>query len=139
MIKVTDDRFQIPDNFDFGTYTRGSFKVMKDDLYTVRIRISPAWARWVEERTWHESQRIQKQFDGGIEIIFRVASLDEIRQWVLSLGPEAVVVEPWELHESVCDSHRETLAGYGTEEISVREPVRELTVMDEHSRYGDRR
>ncbi|MFH2075475.1 MAG: transcriptional regulator, partial [Pseudomonadota bacterium] len=113
MLRVTDDKFQIPADFDFDAYTRSSFKVMKDDLYTVRIRISPAWARWVEERTWHESQRIQKQFDGGIEIIFRVAGMDEIRQWVLSLGPEAVVVDPWELRELVQLSLAETLSKYG--------------------------
>ena len=40
---------------------------------------------------------IQKQLDGAIEIIFRVAGLDEIKQWVLGLGPEAYVVEPEEL------------------------------------------
>lgn len=113
MLRVTGDTFDIPADFDFDAYTRHGFKVMKDDLHTVRIRISPEWARWVEERTWHESQRIQKQFDGGIEIIFRVAGLDEIRQWVLSLGPEAVVVAPWALREMVCGSLAETLAQYG--------------------------
>ena len=40
---------------------------------------------------------IQKHLDGAIEIIFRVAGLDEIKQWVLGLGPEAIVVEPEEL------------------------------------------
>jgi hypothetical protein len=28
-------------------FTGNSFKVMHDDLYTVKVRISPAWARWV--------------------------------------------------------------------------------------------
>ena len=40
---------------------------------------------------------IQKQLDGAIEIIFQVAGLDEIKQWVLGLGPEAYVVEPEKL------------------------------------------
>ena len=36
---------------------RGSFKVMHDELYTVKVRISPGWARWVGEKIWHESQK----------------------------------------------------------------------------------
>lgn len=97
MLKVTDDSFETPKSFDFQKYIRQGFKVMHDELYTVRIMISPSWSRYVGEKIWHESQMIQKQLDGAIEIIFRVAGLDEIKQWVLGLGSEAYVVEPEEL------------------------------------------
>jgi predicted DNA-binding transcriptional regulator YafY len=97
MLRMTDDHFKIPGTFSFKNHIRHSFKVMQDDLYAVIIRISPAWARYVGEKIWHESQRIQKLIDGGIEISFKVAGLSEIGQWVLSMGPEAVVVEPAEL------------------------------------------
>ena len=59
---------------------RHSFKVMHDELYTVKVRISPGWARWVGEKIWHESQKITKLPDGGLEITFRVAGLDEIKR-----------------------------------------------------------
>ena len=80
---------------------RYSFKVMHDELYTVKVRISPAWVRWVGEKIWHESQKITKLLDGGIELTFKVAGLDEIKRWVLSLGPEALVLEPKRLQEMV--------------------------------------
>jgi hypothetical protein len=67
----------------------------------------------VGERIWHESQSIQKQIDGGIEIVFRVAGLDEIKQWVLSLGAEAYVLEPEQLREVVITALGQTLAQYG--------------------------
>ena len=51
-------------------FMRHSFKVMHDELYTVKIRISPAWARWVGEKVWHESQKITKLPAGGLEITF---------------------------------------------------------------------
>lgn len=94
MLRVTEDHFKIPNTFSFESYVSHSFKVMQDELYGVTIRISPAWARYVAEKIWHESQRIQQLIDGGIEISFKVAGLKEICQWVLSMGPEAVVVEP---------------------------------------------
>jgi len=87
--------------------------VMHDELHTVRIRISPGWSRWVGERIWHESQTIQKQFDGAIEIVFRVAGLEEIKQWALSLGPEAYVIEPEQLREVIVTALSQTLAQYG--------------------------
>jgi WYL domain len=54
----------------------------------VKVRISPGWARWVGEKVWHESQKARKLPDGGLELTFRVAGLEEIKRWVLGLGPE---------------------------------------------------
>jgi predicted DNA-binding transcriptional regulator YafY len=53
------------------------------------------------EKIWHESQKITKLLDGGIELTFKVAGIDEIKRWVLSLGPEALVLEPKRLQEMV--------------------------------------
>ena len=114
---------KLPDDFSFEDYVGHSFKVMQDELYGVTIRISPAWARYVGEKIWHESQQIQKLIDGGIEISFKVAGLDEIRQWVMSLGPEAVVVAPDELRLSVEDSLRATLSQYTGIEDDIRNEV----------------
>lgn len=119
MLKMTDEYFKVPADFSFDQYIKNSFKVMQDELHTVRIRISSEWARYVGEKIWHPSQRIQKQFDGGIEVILQVAGLDEIRQWVLSLGPEACVVEPEELRLSVADSLRAALDQYSGSESAI--------------------
>ena len=101
MLKITDERFTPPKDFNLDDFMRHSFKVMHDELYTVRVRISPAWARWVGEKIWHESQRAKKNGDGSLELTFKVAGLDEIKRWVLSFGPEAVVMEPEKLQEMV--------------------------------------
>jgi predicted DNA-binding transcriptional regulator YafY len=113
MLHLTDETFTEPKDFRFEEFIRHGFKVMHDELHTVRIRISPGWSRWVGERIWHESQTIQKQFDGAIEIVFRVAGLEEIKQWALSLGPEAYVIEPEQLREVVVTALGQTLAQYG--------------------------
>jgi predicted DNA-binding transcriptional regulator YafY len=82
---------------------RHSFKVMHDEVYTVKVRISPGWARWVGEKIWHESQKVRKNGDGSLELTFQVAGLDEIKGWVLSFGLEAVIWEPAKLRETVQD------------------------------------
>ncbi len=120
MLKVTDETFKTPKSFDFQKYICHGFKVMHDELYTVRILISPSWSRYIGEKIWHESQRIQKQLDGAIEIMFRVAGLDEIKKWVLGLGSEAYVLEPEELRELVRLELRSTLNQYKEGRINDR-------------------
>jgi len=116
MLQSTGERFTVPADFSFEEYVRHSFKVMTDELYTVRVRVSPGWARYVSERTWHASQHIQKLIDGGIEISFRVAGLEEIQQWVMSLGEEACVIEPAELRVAMRQGHLAAAAQYGEDD-----------------------
>ena len=99
---------------------RHSFKVMHDELYTVKVRISPGWARWVAEKIWHDSQKITKLPDGSLEITFRVAGLDEIKRWILSFGPEAAVWEPEKLKEMVRKDLSRNLAQYSMGPSAVK-------------------
>ena len=127
MLRVTEETFDPPKDFDLDACLRHSFKVMRDELHTVRIRISPAWARYVGEKIWHESQKAKKLPDGGLELTFRVAGLEEIMRWVLSLGSEVYVLEPERLKEMVRESLGQTLAKYEAKDrlaqnLSLRRP-----------------
>jgi predicted DNA-binding transcriptional regulator YafY len=97
-----------------------SFKVMHDEVYTVKIRISPGWARWVGEKIWHESQKAKENGDGSLELSFRVAGLEEIKRWVLSLGPEALIIEPEQLKEMIRRDLSRNLAQYSTRPIAAK-------------------
>ncbi|MFC1895068.1 helix-turn-helix transcriptional regulator [Thermodesulfobacteriota bacterium] len=123
MLRVTKETFEPPKDFDLDAYLGHSFKVMQDDLHTVTVRISPGWSRWVGEKIWHESQKGRRLSDGSLELSFRVAGLDEIRQWVLSLGPEAKVMEPKQLEDMVTESLQKTLEQY---EAGDRLPMLDL-------------
>ena len=117
MLRTAEEKFDPPKDFSLDGFLKYSFKVMQDELHTVKIRISPEWSRWVGEKIWHESQKARKLDDGGLEMTFRVAGLDEIRMWVLSLGPEAEVVAPESLRNLVRESLENALGCY-------QEPVR---------------
>jgi predicted DNA-binding transcriptional regulator YafY len=117
-VTVTDERFTIPKDFNLDDFMRHSFKVMHDELYTVKVRISPNWARWVGEKIWHESQKATKLPDGRLEITFRVAGLDEIKRWILSFGPEGQVLEPSRLKQMVCVDLQKSLGQYTAHRIA---------------------
>ncbi|MDH4266088.1 MAG: WYL domain-containing protein [Deltaproteobacteria bacterium] len=119
MLNITDEWFIFPRDFSRDDFMRHSFKVMHDELYTVKVRISPEWPRWVGEKVWHESQKITKLPNGGLEMTFRVAGLDEIKRWILSFGLEAVVLEPEKLKEMVRKDLSKNLAQYSTSAVSM--------------------
>jgi predicted DNA-binding transcriptional regulator YafY len=119
MLNFTDERFTIPKEFNLNDFMRDSFKVMHDELYMVKVRISPGWARWVGEKVWHESQKIKRNGDGSLEMTFQVAGLDEIKRWILSFGPECQVLEPVQLKDIVRKDLFNNLAQYSTRPISI--------------------
>jgi predicted DNA-binding transcriptional regulator YafY len=127
MLNLTDERFTTPREFSLDGFMRHSFKVMHDELYTVRVRISSGWARWVGEKIWHESQKITKLPNGGLEITFRIAGLDEIKRWVLSFGPECVVLEPERLRKLVQQDLNRNLAQYSRPPVA-KNMMKEMTV-----------
>ncbi len=122
LLSLLDEKFELPDDFDLDEYTRHSFKVMQDELYTVKVRITPAWARYIGEKIWHESQKSRKLPDGSLELTFQVAGLDEIKQWIMSLGPEAYVKEPERLRDMVKADMKKALVQYEEIRPAYQEP-----------------
>ena len=99
-------QFCLPDDFDL------------DELYTVKVRITPAWARYIGEKIWHESQQTKKLTDGSLELTFQVAGFDEIKQWIMSLGPEAYVIELERLRDMIKADLKKTLIQYKPKLVS---------------------
>ena len=60
--------------------------------------------------------------DGSLELTFQVAGLDEIRQWVLSLGPEVYVIEPEILKNVVQADMKKALIQYERIRPAYQEP-----------------
>ena len=135
LLEVTGEKFMPPGDFKIEEYMRHSFNVMHDDLYTVRVKISPQWARWVGEKIWHESQKTEQTPDGGLELTFRVAGLDEIKRWILSLGPEAHVLEPEALKKTVQKDLRRTLQQYAV--MKMAGPARTAILRGSRAKEND--
>ena len=106
-IGLSEEAFEIPDTFDFEEYTAGSFGVVAEPATTVRIRFAKERALYVEEHTWHPSQKASRESDGSLVLTLEVGASSELRDWVLSFGPDARVLEPESLREDV----RASLAG----------------------------
>jgi predicted DNA-binding transcriptional regulator YafY len=112
-ITLTTERYEIPDDFDFRTYMAGALAIEKGARPApVAIRFAPRQARWIRERRWHASARIQEEMGGGLVLRMMVAETSELRRWVLQFGSEAEVVSPASLRKSVADDLRRAAAAY---------------------------
>ncbi len=111
-IEATDTRFETRDDFDFDAYTASSFGVIAEPATRVRIVFESSWATYVEEHTWHPSQKLEALPDGRLELSMEVGGIAELRIWVLSFGAGAEVLEPEALRGDVRRELETAMARY---------------------------
>ncbi len=116
-IELGDERFEVPDDFDFDAYTASSFGVIAEPATQVRIVFEPAWAAYVSEHRWHPSQQLETLPDGRIELSMEVGGTAELTRWLLSFGDGAAVLEPAQLRDELRQALEAALARYGDSEL----------------------
>ncbi|MDD2574563.1 MAG: WYL domain-containing protein [Bacillota bacterium] len=72
-------------------------------MIDVAIRFDPHQARWIRERNWHPSQRLEFLEDGSLILTMTVSSLDEVKRWMLGFGRHAEVLKPKKLRQAVAE------------------------------------
>lgn len=98
----TGNCFEIPNDFDFKKFSGSHFGVhWSNKVYNVKICFNKRVADYVQERTWHPSQRIKKCDSGDVILSLSVNHLLELKRWILSWGEDAYVIEPYSLAESI--------------------------------------
>ncbi len=101
-VKQTGDSFTIPDDFDFKKLSGSHFGIhWSNEEINVKIRFNKRVAEYVQERTWHPSQRIEKCENGDVILSLSVNHLLELKRWILSWGEDAYVIEPHSFAKSI--------------------------------------
>jgi predicted DNA-binding transcriptional regulator YafY len=104
---VLDEGFAVDPSFDFAAYMKDAFSIEKGvKPLTVAVRFGPRQARWIRERRWHPTARIQDRLDGGCVLRMQVAGLGEVKRWVMQFGAEAEVLAPKSLRSAVAEDLR---------------------------------
>ena len=102
-LRETGEHFQRPADFHIGEYLDASFRAMRGSAAAqrVRLRFSSEAARYIREKIWHPSQKVQERKDGSLVLTLRVNHLLEVRRWAMGWGSECEVLEPVELRREV--------------------------------------
>ena len=112
-LEPSERRFRVREGFDFDAYIGASFGVVAEPAVRVRIRFEGTAANYVEERTWHPSQKLARDALGRLELAMEVGGTEELRSWILSFGAGAEVLEPESLRAEVARDLGAALARYG--------------------------
>jgi predicted DNA-binding transcriptional regulator YafY len=81
----------------------------------VKVRFLPAVARYVEESTWHPSQKLTRQRDGSVIAEFTLDGTEEIKRWIMSFGKQAQVMKPDELRDEIVEEWKKAVAVHETD------------------------
>jgi len=84
------------------TKKKRAFRILDDgEPLKVALRFSASKAPYVQERSWHDSQKITKNKDGSITLSFTATGRIEIVRWILGWGEDCEVVGPSDLKAQV--------------------------------------
>lgn len=109
-VRPTGKSFERHQDFSLEERLRGSFGVQSgQDETDVVICFSARVADYIREKKWHESQKLRRLPDGGVQLHLKLSSLGEVGRWVLSWGGDAVVIRPAELVRFVIQTARAIL------------------------------
>ncbi|HWB17648.1 MAG TPA: WYL domain-containing protein [Vicinamibacterales bacterium] len=116
-VTTTTERYDVPGDFDARAYLGEAFAIEKGAKgarpVEVAIRFAARQARWIRERRWHPSARVQDAIDSGCVLRMRVAGLGEVKRWVLQFGAEAEVLKPASLRREVVGELERARGVYG--------------------------
>jgi len=100
-LRVCAETFEVPEGMDVDAIPRSSFGVFTGEPVQVKIRFSRDVAEYIQERIWHDTQRIHTHSDGSITFEARVAGIQDVKFWVMSWGAQAEVIAPEELRVAI--------------------------------------
>ena len=110
--ELLPEHYVIPEDFDVYKWLESSWGIIAEEEVEVRLRFTPAVARRVRESVWHHSQTLADLPDGGCLLTMCVGGIREIKNWVMSWGPEVEVLAPPELRAQVAEDSRRMAAQY---------------------------
>lgn len=114
MATPTERVFEIPEDFSMESVLGNAWRMIRGEPeYDVELRFDPTFAEVIGDTLWHRTQKLEEHGDGSLTLRCRVAGLDEIVWWVMSMGPHCEVIKPAELREMVHEKARAMVGMYG--------------------------
>jgi len=113
--RLRGQRFDYPADFDPQDVFDGAFGITLDagEPEDVELLLDADQAPYIQERTWHPSQRFEPESDGRTRMRLRVRDSFELVQWILGRIRSAEVVRPARLRETVRETLAAALARHG--------------------------
>ncbi len=111
-LSILNEKFLVKEDFNIKDYLNRAFRIYKGEAQKIKIWFDSYQARWIKERIWHESQKIE-ELDGGEIILTLEGNLEEIKRWVMSYGSHCKILEPESLRKDIEEEINKLSTLYG--------------------------
>jgi predicted DNA-binding transcriptional regulator YafY len=99
-LKILPDKFIRDAKFSVSDWMGSAFQADRGgELTDVSIKFNAVTARYIRERNWHVSQKIEELEDGCLILHLKTGGLGEVKRWVLQYGSGAEVLSPESLRQ----------------------------------------
>jgi predicted DNA-binding transcriptional regulator YafY len=123
---VHEKKFRRRKGFSLEKYQKDNFDLERGEkTYDVKLHFSPYQARWIQERKWHHTQKVQKLESGGLILEMKVRGLNDVKRWVLKYGTEVEVLQPLELRLAIQEEIQKMAKLYGIFDVKDLQDDRE--------------
>lgn len=123
----TTKSFEKPEDFDLASLFRTGFGIVQSNREPIEIAVqfTGAAAAMVEERIWHDSQRLEwmpiepdlfseRETEDTLVATFHLAEVVEFKRWLKGFGDQALILKPDWLRTEVHDELLAAAARYAT-------------------------
>ena len=100
-LKVTNEIYMIPHTFSLKEYLDNNWGAFNGEKTKVSIKFAKNISDFIKDGKWHVSQQIEEQEDGAVVLNLYLNDTEEIKNWVMSLGKYAEIMEPQELRDEM--------------------------------------
>ncbi|WP_097027106.1 helix-turn-helix transcriptional regulator [Clostridium peptidivorans] len=111
--EVLEDKFIMNNNFKVKDYMKNCFGIFNDEEIFISLKVKYPMAQIVKEKIWVDNQEIiEIKEDNSIIFRAKMKGLTEIKSWILSMGSNALVLEPESLREEIKEELKKGLNLY---------------------------
>lgn len=111
-LNIMDEKYKIDKDFDIHEYTKNSIGNFKGEEIEIHLIIREPFATIVSEKRWSSKQSIKELSDGSIEFRARMMGYEQMKSWILGMGPNVTVLEPQKLVDDVKEDIKKMMSTY---------------------------
>jgi predicted DNA-binding transcriptional regulator YafY len=123
MLALTDEIFEVPDDFDIDDFMGNSFGAFRGKPEKVKVLFSADIAGYIKEKVWHKSQKLFDNPDGSVLFEADMACTKDFKGWIMRWGAKAIVLEPEKLRNEIQSEAIEMMAGYADGKDPVKKTL----------------
>ena len=111
-LNIMDEKYKIDEKFDIHEYTKNSIGNFKGEELDIHLIIREPFSTIVSEKRWSSKQSIKELSDGSIDFKARMMGYEQIKSWILGMGPSVTVLEPQKLVDDVKEDIKKMMSTY---------------------------